>query len=89
MADKHIDPEDPFELNGHAIAVSPEESEACMIEMTDTVIAEFAGLGWPPDMIFNMFKKPFYRMPFMIAQTKGDAFIRDRIERRFGNVAGP
>ena len=83
MADKHLDPEDPFTLNGHAVAVSPEEADACMIEMTDTVIAEFSTLGWPPDMIFKMFKKPFYRMPFMIGQTKGDAFVQDRIELFF------
>ena len=83
MADKHLDPEDPFTLNGHAVAVSPEEAEVCMIEMTDTVISEFSALGWPREMIFKMFKKPLYQMPFMIAQTKGDAFVQDRIERYF------
>lgn len=81
MADKHFDPEDPFTLNGHAVALTAEEAEEHMLEMTDTIIHEFAMLGWPPGMILNMFKKPFYRMPNMIFQNRGEAFVKSRLER--------
>lgn len=83
MADKHFDPDDPFTLNGHAVALTAEEAEEHMLEMTDTIIHEFAMLGWPSEMILNMFKKPFYRMPYMICQQKGEAFIKSRIARVF------
>ena len=85
MADKHFDPEDPFTLNGHAVTLTAEEAEEHMIEMTDTIIQEFAGLGWSPEMILGMFKKPFYRMPYNICNSKGEGFVKSRIDRFFGS----
>ncbi len=84
MAEKHFDPEDPFTLNGHAVALTAAEAEEHTLEMIDTIIHEFAMLGWPREMILGMFKKPFYRMPYMICREKGEGFIRDRVNRFFG-----
>lgn len=84
MADKHLDPEDPFTLNGHAIPLTAEEADEHMIEMTDALVQEFAMLGWPPAMILGMFKKSFYRMPHMIFQAKGELYVQSRIDRFFG-----
>lgn len=86
MADKHIDPEDPFTLTGHAIPITPEESAQNVIEMTDALIHEFAMLGWSLDMIAGMFKKPFYRMPHMILQSQGEDFVRGRILKYFNRA---
>ena len=83
MAEKHLDPDDPFTLNGHAVALTAGEAEEHMLEMTDTIIQEFSTLGWTSGMILNMFKKPFYRMPYMICQQKGEEFIKSRIARVF------
>ncbi len=83
MADKHFDPEDPFTLNGHAVSLTAEEAEEHMMEMTDALIQEFSMLGWTEGMILGMFKKPFYRMPYMILQTRGEEFVRSRINRFF------
>jgi len=76
---KNLDPEDPFSLTGHAVALSAEEAEEHLIEMTDTIIHEFTLLGWTPERILGMFNNPFYRMPHEILRSRGASFVQSRM----------
>lgn len=77
MADKEVEADDPMALVGVEL---PAATDAELVEMTDSFIEEFARLGWSAEKVLLMFRTPFYAAAHRIYLSKGEAFVRERIE---------
>lgn len=76
MPKNEFDPEDPIEMIGVEL---PRQSEAQLRDMILCFAEEFVRDGWDEEKIFDMFRNPYYRGPYLGWQQKGDGFVRSVI----------
>ncbi len=77
MPTKKFDPHDPFDLVG---TVMPSEDGVDGVEeMARALVSEYLTMGWDPDVIYDLFKKPQYRGPNIIYRQMGEEYVRNLI----------
>ena len=75
MPKDELDPEDPLELFGVALATSEETTDA----MTECFVEEFLRMGYSASQLLQLFRNPFYTGVNMVLQNKGEAYVRQQI----------
>ncbi len=68
MPKKEFDPEDPLEF----FVV---EIEGDFDEMAKSIVEEFVLLGYDREMLWKLFRDPFYRSTHTILQFKGEEYV--------------
>jgi len=74
------DPEDPMEMVGVFVPGDDRKMTECFIE-------EYLFLGHSPRQIFNLFRDPFYAGIYRVYEQRGEAFVKDLIEKIAGPIA--
>lgn len=77
MADKRFDPDDPMEFIGVGVNSDAEGFRT----MTEAIIEEYLLMGWSEEQVLEMFRQPFYQLPYAIRQHKGEPYVREAIAR--------
>jgi hypothetical protein len=80
MPKDESDPEDPLELCGVGLLTEEDTSEP----MTECFVEEFMRLGHTPAGILALFRNPHYTGMNMVFQSRGEAFVKDKITEVFG-----
>ena len=81
MAEKAFDPDDPMALTGAVMALTASEAERAEREMAATFIEEYGMLGYDAAALLALFKDPAYRFPNAVCRARGDAWVRELIDR--------
>jgi hypothetical protein len=85
VADKHFEPEDPFQ----PVAVQLETPGYDGLEaMARCFVEEYALLGWPPEKVFRLFTIPEFAGSHSVLLQRGPEFVRSLIESVYGLSAG-
>ena len=84
---KSNEPEDPLELVGVQMKEGPDDN--ALEEMAGCFIEEYARMGWNGERILRLFRNSFYRGPNQILRSRGEEFVRERIEAVTGVKVGP
>jgi hypothetical protein len=71
--DRAIEPEDPMLLTAEPVDGDP-------LVMLDSLIEEYAGLGWDGPHIRRIFDTPFFQATWGLARLFGPEFIAARID---------
>jgi hypothetical protein len=72
MAQKDLEADDPFEINGVEM---PGQTEAELRDMVLCIAEEFVREGWSEEKLLEMFKNPFYQGPYLAWKQKGDEYV--------------
>jgi hypothetical protein len=70
---KPSEPEHPMELSGAEI-------EGDLGLMIDSIIEEYASIGWQASQIMQLFEKPFFQSTYNAARVLPPELLRDRID---------
>jgi len=71
--EKQCEPDDPMELHAQGVTGDP-------TIMLDSLIEEFARMGWNASRIEELFHDPFYQAMYDLKSKLGVSTIRSRIE---------
>lgn len=74
--DEFVD-EDPMELVGMVLPGEAGQLEA----MAECIIEEYVRLGWNERRLMPLFTNPMYLATHRIYQLKGEAYVRELIQR--------
>ncbi len=78
--DRAVEPEDPMSLNADSAEGDPSV-------MVDSLIEEYARMGWDAPRIENLFRQPFFMATASLGELYGEEGIRERVAAvlaRFG-----
>lgn len=79
--DKELEDDDPYELVAVRLAGPPGYDGPA--EMARTFIEEFALMGWPPERIMRLFKRPHFAGSYAVYEERGEAFIQELMDEVF------
>lgn len=79
MAEKHVEAEDPFSLNGMVVEMTKEDARKAEEKMTECYIEEYLRIGVAPKDILKMFKDPFYQGMHAVLHSRGEKYVRGLI----------
>ncbi len=82
MAEKHFEPDDPFQPVAVALSTPGHDG---MAEMARCFVEKFAIMGWPPQRIFKLFTIPEFAGSHSVYQERGRAYVKEII----ASVMGP
>ena len=71
--DRPIEPADPMQLTAEPVDGDPRV-------MLDSIIEEYAGLGWNGERIAELFAKPFFQATWGLTALFGPEQVRARID---------
>lgn len=77
---------DPMELFGMR---GPELTETDIAEMSEALVDEYIRLGFDDEALLSLFRNPYYTLTHWIWLTRGEAYVREvieRVRRRWGSV---
>lgn len=77
---RQIEADDPMELIAEPTVGDPEL-------MLDSLLHEYAMLGWPPDALLELFRNPMYPVLRQLADHFGLEAVRGRIAALMGDHA--
>jgi hypothetical protein len=77
---------DPLEIVG--VVLDRPMDEGAVDDMARTFVEEYALLGWSPERILAMFRRPFYGGAHDAYERLGEPRIRVLIEQTMGPVEG-
>jgi len=80
MPEEPFVPEEAFEFMGVSIPMTKEESERAQHEMAQCFIEEYVRMGYGPDIILELCRKPFYRGLHAIWLSHGEPYLRGLID---------
>ena len=78
--DRAVEPEDPMSLHADSVEGDPSA-------MVDSLIEEYARLGWDAPRIENLFRQQFFMATASLGELYGEEGIRERVTAvlaRFG-----
>ena len=75
---KPFEPDDPLEPV--ALAMPAVEGYDHLTAMARCFIEEYRMMGWDASRILALFRNPFFRGPYAVYRTKGEAYVRALIE---------
>ena len=81
MAEKEFESEDPFELTGMVIPMSPEKARRSEEAMAACFIEEYLMLGYDALAILELFRDPFYQATHAVLHARGEEYVRSLIEK--------
>ena len=69
---KPLEPDDPMELNGT-------ELEGDVGLMIDSIVEEYANIGWGEAQIMQIFEKPFFQSTYNMARSMPPGQLIERV----------
>ncbi len=84
MPKDETDIDDPMELNGAVVPCEADNDE----DMAIAFIEEFLFLDFTAGRILELFKHPNYVGPHRVYRNKGEAYVRELIERTLAPWTG-
>ncbi len=76
---KEFESDDPWELVGVLVPTAPGEDATG--EMARALVEEFALMGYSPERLLRLFETPFYAGAHAIYRARGEAFVRQTIDK--------
>ena len=74
---KPLGPDDPMELTGAKL-------EGDVELMIDSIVEEYAGIGWGETEILRIFSRPFFQSTYNLARAVPPGQLLDRVRRVLG-----
>ncbi len=74
---KPLEPDAPMELNGAEI-------EGDVGLMIDSIVEEYAGIGWGEAEIMQIFDRPFFQSTYNLARAVPPGQLRERVRSVLG-----
>lgn len=74
---RSVEPEDPMEIVPTVVQGDPEV-------MLESIIQEYAWMGWDADQLMGLFRSPFYPLLHQLREHYGEEHIRQRVEGVLG-----
>ena len=81
MADKELEPDDPFQPLAVALSTPGYDGVDAMARCC---VEEFALMGWPPARVCKLFTVPDFAGCYAIYQSRGAGYVRQIIASVFG-----
>jgi len=76
---KEFESDDPWEIVGVVVPTAPGEDATG--EMARALVEEFALMGYSPERLLRLFETPFYAGAHAIYRARGEAFVRQTIDK--------